>query len=62
MYLILIKSELDKLCLSMTGTFIVIVKEVGQLILSSLTGIGGWDHGCSTKTLALVISRIQKGA
>ena len=59
MYLTLIQSELDKLCLSMTGTFIVIVNVVRQVVLLSLTG--GLDHGYSTKTLALVISRIQKG-
>jgi hypothetical protein len=35
---------------------------VGQVVLSSLTGIVGREHGCNTKQLALVLSRIQKGA
>jgi hypothetical protein len=35
---------------------------VVQVGLSSLTRIGGRKHGCSTKPLALVLPRIQKGA
>jgi hypothetical protein len=57
---------MGNLCLSMTGTFIVILAgsrhTVGQVVLSSITGIGEREYGWSTKQLALILSRIQKGA